>query len=207
MKLRVEGGESSLQDQRQAEQSLYEVSQNVPALRQSIAQTENALSVLAGDYPHAIERGLPLDQQVKMPDVPPTGLSSALLQSRPDIRESGVCDRGGGRERRRRAQAAVSVHHARRVGGDRRSGFERRLSQRYRRVSAARGDQQRLLWPARLVFDSAAAAAADLQRPPDPVADTLAEAQQQHPPSRICKPSTERSRKSRTTRPHTIKPV
>jgi multidrug efflux system outer membrane protein len=88
MKLRVEGGESSLQDQRQAEQSLYEVSQNVPALRQSIAQTENALSVLAGDYPHAIERGLPLDQQVKMPDVPPTGLSSALLQSRPDIREA-----------------------------------------------------------------------------------------------------------------------
>lgn len=88
MTLRVEAGESSLQDLRQAEQSLYEVSQNLPALRQSIAQTENALSVLTGDYPHQITRGLPLLEQVHMPDVPQTGVSSELLQRRPDIREA-----------------------------------------------------------------------------------------------------------------------
>lgn len=85
MNLRVEGGESSAQDLRQAEQSLYEVTQNVPAVEQSIAQTENALSVLTGDYPHAIQRGLPLDQQVAMPVVPSTGVASELLQRRPDI--------------------------------------------------------------------------------------------------------------------------
>lgn len=88
MTLRVEGGESSLQDQRQAEQSLYEVTVEVPALKQSIAQTENALSVLTGEYPHAIDRGLPLDQQVKMPDVPDTGVASTLLQRRPDIQQA-----------------------------------------------------------------------------------------------------------------------
>jgi multidrug efflux system outer membrane protein len=86
-KRRVEGGESSMQDQRQAEQSLYEVTQNVPALRESIAQTENALAVLTGDYPHAIQRGLPLVAQVHMPVVPPAGVASEMLQRRPDIQE------------------------------------------------------------------------------------------------------------------------
>ena len=85
MKLRVEGGESSAQDLRQAEQSLYEVTQNEPAIRQEIAKTENALAVLTGDYPHDIQRGLPLQKQVTMPAVPPTGVASELLQRRPDI--------------------------------------------------------------------------------------------------------------------------
>jgi multidrug efflux system outer membrane protein len=88
MKLRVEGGESSAQDLRQAEQSLYEVSQNVPTIRQSIAQTENAISVLTGDYPHDIARGLPLEQQVHMPALPQTGVASELLQRRPDIQQA-----------------------------------------------------------------------------------------------------------------------
>jgi outer membrane protein, multidrug efflux system len=88
VKLRVQFGESSLQDQRQAEQSLYEVSENVPLIRQNIAQSENALSVLAGDYPHAIVRGLPLEKQLDMPALPPTGIPSALLARRPDIRQA-----------------------------------------------------------------------------------------------------------------------
>ncbi|HEY1868798.1 MAG TPA: TolC family protein [Candidatus Cybelea sp.] len=88
MTLRVQGGESSMQDQRQAEQSLYEVSQNIPALRQSIALTENALAVLTGDFPHDIQRGLALEQQVKMPALPQTGFASELLQRRPDIRQA-----------------------------------------------------------------------------------------------------------------------
>ena len=88
IKLRVAGGESSMQDQRQSEQALYEVTENVPKLQQSITQTENALSVLTGDFPQDITRGLPLQDQVKMPDVPPTGVPSALLQRRPDIQEA-----------------------------------------------------------------------------------------------------------------------
>lgn len=88
MTLRVEGGESSMQDLRQAEQSLYEVTQNLPVVEQSIAQTENALSVLTGDYPHDITRGLPLLQQVAMPNVPQTGVPSDLLQRRPDIQQA-----------------------------------------------------------------------------------------------------------------------
>lgn len=88
MTLRVEGGEAALQDQRQAEQSLYEVSQNVPALRQNIALTENALAVLTGAYPYTIERGLPLEQQVRMPAVPQTGVPSELLRRRPDIQQA-----------------------------------------------------------------------------------------------------------------------
>lgn len=88
MNLRVQGGESSLQDLRQAEQSLYEVTQNVPTLRQNIALTENALAVLTGDYPYSIPRGLPLQQQVHMPAVPQTGIASELLQRRPDIQQA-----------------------------------------------------------------------------------------------------------------------
>ena len=36
MTIRVQGGESSLQDLRQAEQSLYEVTQNIPTIRQRV---------------------------------------------------------------------------------------------------------------------------------------------------------------------------
>jgi outer membrane protein, multidrug efflux system len=86
MTLRVQGGESSMQDLRQAQQSLYEVTENLPTVQQDIARTENALSVLTGDYPHDIQRGLPLTQQVKLPAVPQTGVSSELLRRRPDIR-------------------------------------------------------------------------------------------------------------------------
>jgi multidrug efflux system outer membrane protein len=60
----------------------------VPTLRQDLAQTENALSVLIGDYPHAIARGRPLNAQVAMPVIPPAGVSGELLERRPDIRQA-----------------------------------------------------------------------------------------------------------------------
>ena len=88
MSLRVQGGESSMQDLRQAQQSLYEVTQNLPTVQQDIARTENALSVLTGDYPHNIQRGLPLTKQVAMPAIPQTGVASELLRRRPDIRQA-----------------------------------------------------------------------------------------------------------------------
>jgi multidrug efflux system outer membrane protein len=88
VKLRVQYGESSMQDQLQAEQALYQVSQNVPLLRASIAQTENALSILAGDYPHQITRGLSLDDQLALPQFPAAGIPGELLARRPDIRQA-----------------------------------------------------------------------------------------------------------------------
>jgi multidrug efflux system outer membrane protein len=88
MRQRVEGGVSSMQDLRQAQQALLEVTQNIPTLRQDLAQTENALSVLVGDYPHPIVRGLPLNAQVAMPVIPPAGVSGELLERRPDIRQA-----------------------------------------------------------------------------------------------------------------------
>jgi multidrug efflux system outer membrane protein len=86
--LRVKFGESSIQDQYQAQQALYQVTQNIPTIREEIGQTENALSVLEGDYPHDIPRGRPLVDQVALPVLPSTGLPGELLERRPDIVEA-----------------------------------------------------------------------------------------------------------------------
>jgi multidrug efflux system outer membrane protein len=88
MKLRVQYGESSLQDQRQAEESLLSVTKALPQIEQSIKQTENTLSILDGEYPHDIPRGLPLKELITLPLVPPAGVPSELLQRRPDIVQS-----------------------------------------------------------------------------------------------------------------------
>ena len=55
--------------------------------RREIAQEENAISILLGDYPHDVARGLPLVEQTLPPEVPP-GLPSSLIERRPDIREA-----------------------------------------------------------------------------------------------------------------------
>jgi multidrug efflux system outer membrane protein len=48
---------------------------------------EDALSILLGDYPHDVTRGLPLVQQQLPPEVP-AGLPSSLLARRPDISQA-----------------------------------------------------------------------------------------------------------------------
>jgi multidrug efflux system outer membrane protein len=58
----------------------------IAALTRAITQQENAICVLLGSYPKAIERGTQLEQQT-MPATP-TGLTSDLLQRRPDIMQA-----------------------------------------------------------------------------------------------------------------------
>src|SRR5579864_158969 len=82
-----EHGVNSMLDVRQAEQLVYTASEQVPDLERRIAQQENALSILLGNNPGDIPRGLKLTEQPHAPEVP-AGLPSALLERRPDVRQA-----------------------------------------------------------------------------------------------------------------------
>lgn len=85
--MRTEHGIDTMPDQRQAEQLVYTAGAQVPDLERQIEQEENALSILLGNNPGAIPRGLKLTEQPHAPEVP-AGLPSALLERRPDVREA-----------------------------------------------------------------------------------------------------------------------
>jgi outer membrane protein, multidrug efflux system len=85
--LRLTHGVATKLDVLQAQQTLDTANAQVPDLERQIAQEEDAISILLGDYPHAVNRGLPLVEQVLPPEVPP-GLPSSLIERRPDIREA-----------------------------------------------------------------------------------------------------------------------
>lgn len=78
------GGSTSMLDVRQAEQLVFTAAAEIPVLEQQIEQQENLISILLGENPGSIKRGLRLTEQVRSPDVPP-GLTSKLLERRPDI--------------------------------------------------------------------------------------------------------------------------
>src|SRR5215469_7535158 len=86
-KFRVDHGVATKLDVLQAKQTLDTANATVPDLERQIAQEENAISILLGDYPHGVTRGFPLIQQPIPPEVPP-GMPSSLLERRPDIREA-----------------------------------------------------------------------------------------------------------------------
>jgi multidrug efflux system outer membrane protein len=71
----------------QAQQTLDTANAAIPDLERQIAQEENAISILLGDYPQSVTRGRPLVDQPLPPEVPP-GMPSSLLERRPDIREA-----------------------------------------------------------------------------------------------------------------------
>ncbi len=77
----------SLLDVRQAEQLVYAASAAIPNLEKQIQQQENVISILVGENPGSVPRGLELNAQVRSPEVP-AGLPSSLLERRPDIREA-----------------------------------------------------------------------------------------------------------------------
>ena len=83
-KILAEGGSTSYLDVRQAEQLVFTAGSEIPALEQQIEQQENFISILLGNNPGPISRGLPLTEQPLAPTVP-AGLPSSLLERRPDI--------------------------------------------------------------------------------------------------------------------------
>lgn len=83
---RYEGGVISLLELSQNKSQYDEALASIPALEKSIAQQENALSVLLGRNPGPIARGLTIDQL--LPPIIPPGLPSELLERRPDLRQA-----------------------------------------------------------------------------------------------------------------------
>jgi outer membrane protein, multidrug efflux system len=86
-KFRVEHGVATKLEVLQAQQVLDTANAQIPDLQRQIAQEEDAISILLGNYPQAIRRGRPLVDQPLPPEVPP-GLPSSLIERRPDIREA-----------------------------------------------------------------------------------------------------------------------
>jgi outer membrane protein, multidrug efflux system len=80
-------GINSLLDVRQSEQLVYTAAAEIPDLERQIAQEENAISILLGNNPGDVPRGLKLTEQPHAPEVP-VGLPSSLLERRPDILEA-----------------------------------------------------------------------------------------------------------------------
>ncbi|HXR09944.1 MAG TPA: efflux transporter outer membrane subunit [Candidatus Acidoferrales bacterium] len=83
-----EHGINSILDVRQAEQLVYTAAADIADLKRRIGQQEDFLSILLGNNPGPIApRGKELTDQPHAPMVP-AGLPSALLERRPDIRQS-----------------------------------------------------------------------------------------------------------------------
>jgi multidrug efflux system outer membrane protein len=84
---RLEHGVASALETSRAEAALASVTAAIPELERQIALKENEISVLLGQNPHPISRSKMLLDQSLPPEVP-AGLSSSLLERRPDIREA-----------------------------------------------------------------------------------------------------------------------
>lgn len=88
VRARLEGGIGTLQDVRQAQELVAQTAAAIPLIQRAAGMTEDALSIVMGQYPHAVARGLPLAAQIDLPAQAQAGLPSALLEQRPDVRAS-----------------------------------------------------------------------------------------------------------------------
>jgi multidrug efflux system outer membrane protein len=85
-RLRFQAGLTSEQPFQQAEAEYQATALQIPLSEKTVAQQENALSLLLGRNPGPIVRGRTLNE-LSMPEVP-RGLPSELLERRPDIRQA-----------------------------------------------------------------------------------------------------------------------
>jgi multidrug efflux system outer membrane protein len=84
---RVQYGVATKVDMLQAAQVLDSANAQIPDLERQIAREEDAISILIGNYPQAVPRGAVLRDQLPPPAMP-TGITSALLERRPDIKKA-----------------------------------------------------------------------------------------------------------------------
>jgi NodT family efflux transporter outer membrane factor (OMF) lipoprotein len=85
--IRHQHGAATGLDVRQAQELLYTATAQIAATERQMGETENALSLLMGQNPSEIHREAKLDTVAEVAALP-TGLPSALLERRPDIREA-----------------------------------------------------------------------------------------------------------------------
>jgi multidrug efflux system outer membrane protein len=94
--LRLQHGVATTLDVLQARQVLDTANAQIPDLERQIGQTEDAINILLGNYPKGVHRGTTLGIETPkgwqwsetLPPQLPAGLTSALLERRPDIREA-----------------------------------------------------------------------------------------------------------------------
>jgi outer membrane protein, multidrug efflux system len=85
--INFKGGEFAKTDVLQAQVLVQQAESQIILLQESIAQTENAISILLGRNPGPIARGLTLTEQPHLPEIP-TGLPSTILKRRPDVQQA-----------------------------------------------------------------------------------------------------------------------
>jgi multidrug efflux system outer membrane protein len=84
---RLDRGVISELDVRNFEADVADPASRVADFQRQIAQQENALSVLLGEYPQGIPRGRPLSDIIAQVQVP-VSVPSTLLERRPDVRQA-----------------------------------------------------------------------------------------------------------------------
>ncbi len=92
--LRLTHGVGTRLDVLQARQVLDTANAQIPELERQIGQTEDAINILMGNYPQGVPRGMALGTTTPnglqwsetLPPQLPSGLTSDLLERRPDIR-------------------------------------------------------------------------------------------------------------------------
>lgn len=103
-RIRFEGGLTSETVFQQAKVEFAATASLIPDLERRIGITENALTLLMGEYPdRSVDRGS-LDIGAELADSLPVGLPSSLLQRRPDVRAA--------EQRLRTAMAAAGIAYA-----------------------------------------------------------------------------------------------
>src|SRR5262249_27674157 len=94
--MRLSYGVGTRLDVLQAREVLDTANAQIPDLERQIGQTEDAITILVGNYPQDVPRGTALGvvppnglqwNELLPPQLPP-GLPSSLLERRPDIREA-----------------------------------------------------------------------------------------------------------------------
>jgi multidrug efflux system outer membrane protein len=86
-KARADYGVATNADWLQARQVLDSANAAIPELQRQIARMEDAISILMGNYPGDVPRGAVLTGQ-QIPPVVPVGITSGLMDRRPDIRQA-----------------------------------------------------------------------------------------------------------------------